>query len=161
MPPDMRNKQTLPGSEAPDSLLLIGFSKGEPVLISNHGTDNFQGSASLQKNSNLHLEIIIPFAKIPVNETKNKKKTKPTPFILGFSYESFSSNGMGGPPAGGMPPGGSGGGRSGGGGMPPGGSGGGRSGGGGMPSGGQSGGSPPATTTIITWLTDVRFAEVQ
>jgi len=157
MPPDMKNKQTLPGGGAPDSLMLIGFSKGEPLLISNHETDNFQGSVSSQKNSNLHYELIIPLAKISTTETNNKKKGKPAPLNLGLSYESFGSNGMGGPPGGGMPPGGGGGGgRSGGGGMPPGGGG-----GGGMPSGGQPGGSSSSPTIVITWLEDIRFAEAK
>jgi uncharacterized membrane protein YgcG len=152
MPPDMKNRQTSPGVGAHDSLSLIGFTKGEPVLIPNHEADNFQGSANVQKNSNLHWELIIPLAKIYTTETSNKKNAKPIPLILGLSYESFGSGGMGGAPGGGMPPGGGGGGRSGGGGMPPGG-------GGGMPSGGQFGGSPPAPTIVITWLEDIRLAE--
>jgi len=154
-PADMKNGQTSPGVGAHDSLALIGFTKGEPVLIPNHETDNFQGSASVQKNSNLYYELIIPLAKISTAETSNKKKAKPIPLILGFSYESYGSNGMGGPPGGGMPPGGGGGGgRSGGGGMPPGG-------GGGMPSGGQFSGSPPTPTIVITWIEDIRFAEAK
>jgi hypothetical protein len=160
MPPDMKNGQTSPGVGAHDSLALIGFTKGEPVLIPNHETDNFQGSAIVQKNSNLYYELIIPLAKISTAETSNKKNAKPTPLILGFSYESYGSNGMGGPPGGGMPPGGGGGGRSGGGGMPPGGGG-----GGGMPGGGggggQYGGSPPSPTIVITWLEDIVFAEAK
>ena len=139
MPQDMKGKQTLPGVKSPDSLMLIGFSKGEPVLISNRETDNFHGSASLQKNSNLYYELIIPLAKISTADTNNKKKGKPAPLTLGFSYESSGS--MGGAPGGGMPPGG-GGGRPGGGGMPPGG-------GGGMPSGGQFGGSPPLQQSLL------------
>ena len=161
----MKNQKTLPEPDgvsdyAASSLLLIGFNKSSPELISTFENDNFRGSINIQKEY-MYYQLILPLSKLPViNNTSDKKKNS---FVMGLNYESFGSTGMSGGGGGrhggyGMP-GGGGGGRGGGGGGR-GGRGGSSSmyGGGGRMSGEGGMHSSGSGSAIIVWINNIKLA---
>jgi hypothetical protein len=160
----MGNQKTPPGLNGGSdfdtkSLLLIGFNKSDPVLISNFENNNFRGSINIQKEY-MYYQLIMPISKLPViKKNPNKKKEY---FVMGLSHESVKSmnlrNGMSGRSGGnGMP-----GGRmsGGGGGRMSGGRGGRMSGGGGRMAGG--GGmreyNQGSESAAIVWFNNIKLA---
>jgi hypothetical protein len=160
----MGNQKTPPGLNGGSdidtkSLLLIGFNKSDPVLISNFENGNFRGSINIQKEY-MYYQLILPISKLPViKKNPNKKKEY---FVMGLSHESAQSmsmrNGMNGRSGGnGMP-----GGRmsGGGGGRMSGGRGGRMSGGGGRMAGGEGthAYNPDSESTSIVWFNNITLA---
>ena len=170
----MENQKALPEHNgvsdfAASSLLLIGFNKSGPVLVSSFENDNFRGSISTQKEY-MYYQLILPLSKLPVIK-KNPYKKKDS-FVMGLNYDSIRtfnmSDGGVGRRGGNATPGGGegrhGNGMPGGGGGGRGSFGGGRGGSGGMYEGAgrMTGGggmhSSGSGSVIIVWINNIKLA---
>jgi len=156
------NEKALPEPEkdpdfATNSLLLIGFDKSGPQLLSSFENDNFRGSVNYQKEY-MFYQLILPISKVPALKKNSDKKKEY--FVIGLSHGSFQSTNMGGG-GGGMRGGGSGGMRGGGGGRMRGGGGGRMYGGGGGTMTGGGGTRPSASgseSAVIVWINNIKLA---